>query len=140
MKQLKTLRLADCNMGDKGFEVLLKNLTYLQNIDKIDVSGNQIGKSPFFTTVANELIEWLTHNGSQLYELSLNNNMLRGQNAVNIMNAICSTGVSTLNLAGNFLGQKTTHLTEAPINMISDFLIKSPMIERLDVSNNLINA
>jgi hypothetical protein len=24
--------------------------------------------------------------------------------------------------------------------MLSDFLIKSPMIERLDISNNLINA
>ena len=59
---------------------------------------------------------------------------------MNIMDAICKTQVLTLNIAGNFLGQKTLHLTEAPVNMVSDFLIKSPMIERLDISNNLINA
>jgi hypothetical protein len=91
-------------MGDKGFETMLQRLGYLQNIDRLDVSGNQIGKSPFFATVANELIEWLNTNGGQLFELSMNNNMLRGHQLARIMEAICKTSLSILNLAGNFLG------------------------------------
>ena len=70
--------------------------------------------------------------------------MLRGASASKILQAVCKCRVlQTLELGGNFLGVKGAKTAissgEAPINMLADFLIESKMLERLDISNNLIN-
>jgi len=64
--------------------------------------------------------------------------MLRGLYAAHIIEAICKSNMSCLELSKNFLGQCAAPLTQPPINMLSDFLATTTMLDKLDISHNLI--
>ena len=70
------------------------------------MSGNEIGKSPFFRQSADAFVEYLSIN-SNLETIILSENMIRGPHAARIITAICGCRVlSQITLAHNFLGMK----------------------------------
>lgn len=104
MKKLEELRLADCNITDRGIIEIILSLDELGTLDLLDLSGNQIGKSAHFADLANKMEKFIM--GSHLEKLHLDDNNLRAQHGEKILRAICSLEMlQVLSLKKNFLGQ-----------------------------------
>ena len=61
MKKLQELKLSGCNISDKGIIEILTALEDAINIQVIDFSGNQIGKSTHFNELANKMEKFLNN-------------------------------------------------------------------------------
>ena len=104
MRSIKSLILSDCHLGDRGVRALVEQLDEHTALDILDLSGNQIGQSPYFRDSAPVLCSYLQKQ-TQLSELNLSHNMLRGPLGL----AICDTisqhpSITKLELSNNFLG------------------------------------
>ena len=77
MRALKTLVLDDCHLSDRGVAVMVTKLEESTALDKLDLSGNQIGQSPYFKDSAPILCSYISKS-TQLNDLHLDHNMLRG--------------------------------------------------------------
>ena len=67
-------------MTDKGIKEVLTNLENVESLETLDISGNLIGQSPFFSGAAEAICSFLEKQ-STLVELHMGHNMLRGQQA-----------------------------------------------------------
>ena len=88
MIRLKELRLANCNMGDKGTILVLEALEEIIDLDVIDLSGNQLGKSPYFNDLTVSLCNFIKDRVELLTSISLCDNNLRGANGEKILKAL----------------------------------------------------
>ena len=77
MRSIKNLYLNDCHLGDRGVKVIVNKLEESTALDLLDLSGNQIGQSSYFKDSVAALCSYL-HKSTQLNDLLLNHNMLRG--------------------------------------------------------------
>jgi Ran GTPase-activating protein (RanGAP) involved in mRNA processing and transport len=104
MKRLQELRLSDCNMGDRGAILVLQGIDYLTDVVVLDLSGNQLGKSPSFNELTQTLVAFI-HNHIEINSLMLDDNNLRGANGDKILKAVSGCyALSYLSLRNNFLG------------------------------------
>lgn len=138
MKKLEELRLAECNITDRGIIEIIQSLDELGTIDVLDLSGNQIGKSAHFGDLATKMEKFLQ--SSHLEKLHLDNNNLRAAHGEKILKAVCGlTNLSVLSLKQNFLGQALGN-AQAPIVVLANLLITSPKLEYLDIGYNGIEG
>jgi Ran GTPase-activating protein (RanGAP) involved in mRNA processing and transport len=135
VKKLKELRLAECNITDKGVIELIKSVDEINCLEVLDLSGNQIGKSQYFGDLVGKFERYLNQN-THLERLYLDDNNLRAQNGERILKAICQTlALTHLSVKKNFLGIALKG-TQAPICVLSNLLLKSVSMQELDVSWN----
>jgi Ran GTPase-activating protein (RanGAP) involved in mRNA processing and transport len=59
VKKLKELRLAECNITDKGVIELIKSVDEINCLEVFDLSGNQIGKSQYFGDLVGKFERYL---------------------------------------------------------------------------------
>jgi len=103
MKKLKSIILANCNMGDRGCIEVMTAVEDL-SIDYLDLSGNQIGKSAHFNEFTAKFVKYLEINHT-IETVILDDNNLRGLNGEKMLRQLveCS-GLKYLSLSKNFLG------------------------------------
>lgn len=139
MKCLKELKLNECKISDKGASVLLSQLADLPNLKILDLSGNLLGQSSFSTEMAKNFALFLQDN-KEVFELYLDDNNLRGAIGEQILTAISHCHLMrVVSISKNFLGQTTKGL-QPPIDVLSDMLVRSSHLKRLDISWNKIEA
>jgi Ran GTPase-activating protein (RanGAP) involved in mRNA processing and transport len=135
MRSIKTLILNDCHLSDRGVRAILEKLEDTTALDVLDLSGNQIGQSSYFKDCAAALCSYL-QKSTQLNELILNHNMLRGPFGYQVLETISHhSTLSLLSLNNNFLGQQGTCI-EPPATLLGRMLQTSVLLEKLDLSFN----
>lgn len=75
MKKLSVLTLRQCNITDRGIIEIITALDELNTLDSLDLSGNQIGKSPHFADLALKMEKFIQQ--SHLESIYLDENNLR---------------------------------------------------------------
>ena len=138
MRAMKQLHLNECNLGDKGVAMIVARLEDFTALNVLDLSGNNIGQSSYYKDAAAALIAYLIKS-TQLEDLKLDNNMLRGPLGYQIIDTITQhQTISSLSLSNNFLGQ-AAQCVEPPAALFTRMLIQSRLIEHLDLSYNQID-
>ena len=89
MQHLESLKLAGCNITDRGIIAIIQSLDDLGTVINLDLSGNQIGKSAYFIELTTKLDKYISNNAVRLQQLYLNDNNLRSINGEKILKAIC---------------------------------------------------
>lgn len=138
MRSIKQLILNDCHLGDRGVKVILQKLEESTSLDVLDFSANQIGQSSYFKDSAAALCSYL-QKATQLSDLMLNHNMLRGPQGLLICDTISQhSTLANLELSNNFLGQQGACI-EPPAALFARMLIASRFLEKLDLGYNQID-
>lgn len=138
MRSIKYLDLNDCHLSDRGVAAIVAKLDEHTSLDVLNLSANQIGQSSYFKDSANMLCVYLQKQ-TQLAELYLDSNMLRGPLGYEIIDAVSQhSTLNTLGVSNNFLGQKDKCI-EPPAALFSRMLIYSRLIEKLDLGYNQID-
>ena len=104
MKSLTSLILSDTEIGDQGTSDVINACRSFCTIEYLDISGNNLGKSPAVNELAETLNIYLTNNRN-LETLKINWNSLRGAPGEKIVEAIrdCPS-LRELYLNNNLLG------------------------------------
>ena len=87
MRSIKQLLLNDCHLQDRGVKAIVQKLEESTALDILDLSANQIGQSSYFKDAAAALCSYL-QKATQLSDLLLNHNMLRGPHGYAILDTI----------------------------------------------------
>ena len=104
MRSIKYLDLNDCHLSDRGVAAIVAKLDEHTSLDVLNLSANQIGQSSYFKDSANMLCVYLQKQ-TQLAELYLDSNMLRGPLGYEIIDAVSQhSTLNTLGVSNNFLG------------------------------------
>jgi hypothetical protein len=77
MKSLTTLILSDAEIGDQGICEVINACRSFCTIESLDISGNNLGKTPAVNELAENLNIFLTNNRN-IEILKMNWNSLRG--------------------------------------------------------------
>ena len=87
MKSLTTLVLSDAEVGDKGINEVINACRSFCTIEYLDISGNNLGKTPAVNELAESLNIYLTNNRN-MEILKMNWNSLRGAPGEKIVEGI----------------------------------------------------
>jgi Ran GTPase-activating protein (RanGAP) involved in mRNA processing and transport len=138
MKILSKLTLADDEIGDAGVNELINYCRNYCSIEYLDISGNNLGKTP----AAHELAENLNvyfQNNRTLETLKMNWNSFRGVVADKIVDGLnYCYGLRELHINNNLLGVSYDD-KQPPINRLSELLQNSKNIEYIDISFNCVD-
>ena len=138
MKSLTSLILSDTEIGDQGTSDVINACRSFCTIEYLDISGNNLGKSPAVNELAETLNIYLTNNRN-LETLKMNWNSLRGAPGEKIVEAIrdCPS-LRELYLNNNLLGVSYEE-KQPPINKLSEFLQTAKFVEYVDISYNCVD-
>jgi Ran GTPase-activating protein (RanGAP) involved in mRNA processing and transport len=138
MKILSKLSLPDDEIGDLGINEIINACRNYCSLDQLDISGNNIGKSPGAMELAENLNLYLTNNRT-LEILKLNWNSLRAVPAERIVEGlIYCYGLRELHFNNNLIGVSYDD-KQPPVNRMSELLLNSKNIEYIDFSYNCID-
>jgi len=138
MKILSKLSLPDDEIGDMGINEIINACRNYCSLDLLDISGNNIGKSPGALELAENLNLYLTNNRT-LEILKLNWNSLRAVPAERIVEGlIYCYGLRELHFNNNLIGVSYDD-KQPPVNRMSELLLNSKNIEYIDFSYNCID-
>jgi Ran GTPase-activating protein (RanGAP) involved in mRNA processing and transport len=159
--RLKSICMSQCDLDDKGAEVLAELLKYSPNLVHMELPNNKIG-----ATGAGFLCDGIAHNNS-LQRLILDNNQLKDEGALRLAPALqAHANLSELSLAGNAIGdngavalchalevsgaQRATHHNFPVLNLaynlvgdagaiaIASLLPQNPSIKVIVLHNNIV--
>jgi hypothetical protein len=138
MKSLTTLVLSDAEVGDKGINEVINACRSFCTIEYLDISGNNLGKTPAVNELAESLNIYLTNNRN-MEILKMNWNSLRGAPGEKIVEGIrdCPS-LRELYINNNLLGVSYEE-KQPPINKLSEFLQTAKFVEYIDISYNCID-
>ena len=128
MKILEKIVLADDEIGDMGINEIINACKNYCSVQYLDISGNNIGKTP----AANELAENLNqffHNNNNIEVFKINWNSLRGHVAEKIVDGLVNCyGLRELGINNNLLGVSYDE-KQPPINRLTELLLNSKNLE-----------
>ena len=138
MKILSKLILNDNDIGDHGVAEILNSARNYCSIEILDLSGNNLGKSPASGELAESMYQFLSNNRT-MEVLKVNWNSLRGNVADKIMEGLLEcTGIREVHLNNNLLGV-TYEDKQPPVNRLAEILQTLKHLEQLDISFNIID-
>ena len=138
MKILSKLNLADDDIGDLGVTEILMSARQFCSLEVLDLSGNNLGKSPASHEMGEQMKEYLANNRT-LEVLKLNWNSLRGQVAEKIIEGMSECyGIREIYMNNNLVGQHVDD-KQPPVNKMAEILQSLKHLEQLDISFNCVD-
>ena len=138
MKILQKIVLADDEIGDLGINEIINACKNYCSIEYLDISGNNIGKTPAAAELAENMSQYLNNNRN-IEVLKMNWNSLRGNVADKIVDGLVYCyGLRELAVNNNLLGVSYDD-KQPPINRLTELLSNSKNLEYLDISYNCID-
>lgn len=121
MKILSKLTLADDEIGDAGINEVVNSCRNYCSMEYLDISGNNLGKTPASHELAENLNVYLQNNRT-LETLKMNWNSFRGVVADKIIDGLnYCYGLRELQINNNLLGVSYDE-KQPPINRLSELL------------------
>jgi Ran GTPase-activating protein (RanGAP) involved in mRNA processing and transport len=121
MKILQKIVLSDDEIGDLGINEIISACRNYCSIEYLDISGNNIGKTPAANELAENLSQYLNNNRN-IEVLKMNWNSLRGHIAEKIVDGLVYCyGLRELGVNNNLLGVSYDE-KQPPINRITELL------------------
>lgn len=138
MKILSKLNLSDNDIGDAGMNELIVGIKTYCSLEYLDISGNNLGKTPASLDLAESLNLYLSNNRN-LEVLKLNWNSLRGSVADKIIDGlIFCYGIREVHMNNNLIGGSYED-KQPPVNRMAELIQQSKNLEYLDISFNCID-
>jgi Ran GTPase-activating protein (RanGAP) involved in mRNA processing and transport len=137
MKALTQLDVSENDIGDQGITEIVRALKDFCQLEKLDLSGNSIGKTSLSAEFAVVVHDYLYSN-QYLDTLKMNWNNLRGAVGEKIIDGLVNCyKIKAVHLNNNLLGVAYEG-KEPPVCKMADLLQHSKTLEHIDLSNNFI--
>lgn len=143
MKNLQHLNLSGDEIGELGILEIVNELIQSNSaLEELDISGNCIGKNQtYLVKLVDPMITYF--NQSQLRILKMGFNNLRGP-VEKLLHSFYEMGqIRELDLQSNLLGLSYGSIKNRkppPISIISEVLIKSQLLKKINIANNGMDA
>ena len=138
MKILSKLNLADDEIGDQGINDIVNNCKNYCSLEFLDISGNNLGKSPASAELGETLNNFLSSSRS-LEVFKINWNSIRAAVADKVLDGLFSCfGIKEVHFNNNLLGVSYDD-KQPPVNRIAELLSKLENLKYLDISFNCVD-